>query len=214
MSSNVTPNDSRNRLSRLLILGPPGSGKRTQGVTLAQRLEIPALSTGELFRSMMCYDTPLAARLRDMVAHGSYVDDDTTNAVVDKRLNARECLNGFLVYGYPRTLGQVHHLDHLLSEQRARIDAVLCFEVDDEELVPRLLARGELLGRIDDQADTIRARLALYHEQTEPLVDFYRGRGQLISIDAVGSVKQVTERIDAALDRDDSAWGSSASGAH
>ncbi len=199
MSSNVTSDNGQTRLSRLLILGPPGSGKRTHGVALAQRLELPALSTGELFRSMMCYDTPLAARLRDMVAHGGYVEDDTTNAVVSKRLTAPDCSDGFLLYGYPRTVGQVHHLDHLLSQQEAVLDVVLSFEVDDDELVPRLLARGEQLGRIDDQADTIRARLALYHEQTEPLVDLYRGRGQLISIDAEGSVKQVKERIDAAL---------------
>ena len=199
MSSNVASEANQNRLSRLLILGPPGSGKRTQGIALAQQLELPALSTGELFRSMMCYDTPLAARIRDMVAHRGYVEDDTTNAVVSKRLTAHDCSDGFLLYGYPRTVGQVHHLDHLLSQQRAALDAVLCFEVDDDELVPRLLARGEQLGRIDDQAETIRARLALYHEQTEPLVDLYRGRGQLISVDATGSVKKVKERIDAAL---------------
>ena len=134
-----------------------------------------------------------------MVAHGGYVEDDTTNAVVSKRLTASDCSDGFLLYGYPRTVGQVHHLDQLLSQQRAALDAVLCFEVDDDELVPRLLARGEQLGRIDDQAETIRARLALYHEQTEPLVDLYRGRGKLISIDATGSVKKVKDRIDAAL---------------
>ncbi len=199
MSSNVRPDANHNHLSRLLILGPPGSGKRTQGSALAQQLELPALSTGELFRSMMCYDTPLAARLRDMVAHGGYVEDETTNAVVSKRLNASDCSNGFLLYGYPRTAGQVHHLDHLLSQQQTALDVVLSLEVEDDELVPRLLARGEQLGRIDDQADTVRARLALYHKQTEPLVDLYRDRGQLISVDATGSVKEVKERIDAAL---------------
>ena len=147
---------------------------------------------------MMCYDTPLAARLRDMVAHGGYVEDETTNAVVSKRLNAPDCSNGFLLYGYPRTAGQVHHLDYLLSQQQTALDVVLSLEVEDDG-VPRLLARGEQLGRIDDQADTVRARLALYHKQTEPLVDLYRDRGQLISVDATGSVKEVKVRIDAAL---------------
>lgn len=199
MSSNTPPHANPSRPSRLLILGPPGSGKRTQGVALAQLLELPPLSTGELFRSMMCYDTPLAARLRDMVAHGGYVEDETTNAVVSKRLNAQDCSNGFVLYGYPRTAGQVHHLDHLLSQQQTGLDAVLSFEIDDDELVPRLHARGEQLGRIDDQAETVRARLALYHKQTEPLVDLYRNRGLLISIDAKGSVKEVKDRIDAAL---------------
>ena len=199
MSSNIPPPANPRRLSRLLILGPPGSGKRTQGVALAQQLELPALSTGELFRSMMCYDTPLAARLRDMVAHGGYVEDETTNAVVSKRLNDHDCAQGFLLYGYPRTAGQVHHLDHLLSQQQTGLDAVISFEISDDELVPRLHARGEQLGRIDDQADTVRARLALYHKQTEPLIDLYRDRELLVSIDALGSVNEVKDRIDAAL---------------
>lgn len=198
MSSNATPAPAATRVPRLLVMGPPGSGKRTQAVSLAQRLEVPALSTGELFRAMMAYDTPLAARLRDAVAHGGYVDDETANAAVDRRLLS-ESPSGFLLYGYPRTLGQVRHLDAVLTGQSARLDAVVCLEVDEDELVRRLLARGEELGRIDDQVDTVRPRLALYREQTAPLVELYEQRGLVIRIDSTGSVRQVGERIDSAL---------------
>ncbi len=187
------------RPSRLLLMGPPGAGKRTQGVSLAQQLKIPALSTGELFRNMMSNDTPLAARLRNVVAYGGYVDDDITNAAVDRRLNSRECRTGFLIYGYPRTLNQVHHLDQLLEQQQAQLDAVVYFKMGDDELVDRLLAREEQLGRIDDRADTIRTRLALFHEQTEPLIDRYSTRGIVATIDAGGSFDQVADRISAAL---------------
>lgn len=185
--------------ARLLFIGPPGAGKRTQGVTFGRQLGIPSLSPGDLFRNLMGSDTTLAARLRDVVAHGGYVDDETTNSAVDRRLNSPECGNGFLVYGYPRTLNQVRHLDQLLEQQQAHLDAVLCFEMSDDELVDRLLAREAQLARIDDRADTIRTRLALYHQQTEPLITLYRARGIVTLIDAAGSIEDVKERIGTAL---------------
>jgi adenylate kinase len=168
-------------------------------VVLAQRLAIPAISPGELFRNIMCNDTPLAARLRDVVAYGGYVDDATTNAAVDKRLKEPDCHDGFLIYGYPRTLSQLQHLDDLLGEQQAQLDAVICFKVPDDELVERLVVRERQLGRIDDHADTIRVRLALFHEQTETLIDLYAARGLVVSIDATGTFAQVAQRIDVAL---------------
>jgi adenylate kinase len=185
--------------SRLLVMGAPGSGKRTQSVTLAQRLEVPSLSTGDLFRAMMCYDSPVSARLRDTVGHGGYVDDDTTNAAIDRRLEAPECQSGFLLYGYPRTTSQAAHLDQLLAGQHASLDTVVCLEVDDDVLFDRLVGREKQLGRIDDQYETVRPRLALYHEKTEPLVDRYRDRGLLVTVDGTGTVRQVAQRIDAAL---------------
>jgi adenylate kinase len=200
MSSSLTSNAAvSNQPSRLLIMGPPGSGKRTQGVTLGQRLEVPSLSTGDLFRTMMCYDTQVAARLRDTVGHGGYVDDDTTNAAIDRRLQTPEFRDGFLLYGYPRTAGQAAHLDQLLADQGTQLDAVLCLEVDDEELIDRLVAREEQLGRIDDHHETVRPKLALYREKTKPLVDLYSERGLLISVDGTGRVRQVTDRINQAL---------------
>jgi adenylate kinase len=202
MSSNTaTSTTVTTRLSRLLVMGPPGSGKRTQSGTLAQRLELANLSTGALFRSVMTYDTPVAARVRDAVGHGGYVDDATTNAAFDQEFDAQRFRAGFLLFGYPRTTAQAEHLDRLLAEQQTGLDAVLCLRVADDELIERLLARGEELHRIDDQAETIRPRLALYRERTEPLVELYRGRGLLVEVDGSGSVQQVADRIDAALQR-------------
>jgi adenylate kinase len=199
MSQATTSEASRSRHSRVLIMGPPGSGKRTQGVTLAQRLEVPSLSTGDLFRAAMCYETPMSARLRDTIARGGYVDDDTTNAAIDRRLEAAECADGFLLYGYPRTAGQAQHLDGLLANQGTQLDAVVCLDVEDDNLVERLIAREEQLGRIDDHPDTVGPRLALYREKTVPLVDAYRERGLLIEVDGTGTVREVAARVQSAL---------------
>lgn len=185
--------------SRVLLMGAPGSGKRTQGVALAQRLGVPSVSTGDLFRAIMTYDTRVAARVRDAVGHGGYVDDAITNDAVDERLVTDELRAGFLLYGYPRTAAQAQHLDRLLAEQQTAVDAVVCLRVDDDELVGRLHARGQELGRLDDRDETIRPRLALYREKTEPLVEEYRDRGLLVEVDGSGPVAQVGERIGAAL---------------
>lgn len=186
---------------RLLVMGAPGAGKRTQSGALAQRLGVPALSTGGLFRAVMTYDTPAAARVRDAVGHGGYVDDDTTNAAFDQAFEDARFRDGFLLFGYPRTAAQAEHLDRVLTEEQVTLDAVVCLKVGDDTLVGRLLARAEELHRVDDQAETIRPRLALYHQTTEPLLDLYRDRGLLLEVDGTGTVDEVAGRIDAALRR-------------
>lgn len=205
MSANATAGpgldaDAR-RPARLLVMGAPGSGKRTQSGALAQRLGLEALSTGDLFRAVMTYDTPVAARVRDAVGHGGYVDDATTNAAFDQEFEADRFRGGFLLFGYPRTAAQAEHLDQVLAQEHGSLDAVVCLRVADDTLVERLLARAEELHRIDDQAETIRPRLALYHQTTEPLLDLYRGRDLLLEVDGTGTVDEVAGRIDAALRR-------------
>ena len=187
--------------SRLLLMGAPGAGKRTQGAALAKRLGLPALSTGDLFRALMTYDTPAAARVRDAVGHGGYVDDGTTNAAFDEEFTTEQFAGGFLLFGYPRTTGQAAHLDQVLASQQTALDAVVCLQVSDDELVQRLLGRAEELHRIDDQAETIRPRLALYHETTEPLLDLYRDRGVLLEVDGTGTIDDVAQRVHAAVQR-------------
>lgn len=198
-STNPTTSAAGDEASRLLIMGPPGAGKGTQGVVLAHHLGVPAISTGDMFRALLRTETPLAKRVRDIVTRGGYVDDDTTNAIVDDRLEAADCAHGFLLDGYPRTVSQVHHLDELLRQQDAQLDAVVSLEVDEDEIVHRLTVRGQTDDRDDDQADTIRARLSVYREQTAHLTEQYRSRGLLISVEATGTVDQVTERINCAL---------------
>ncbi len=199
MTAPTPPAVTPGRPSRLLITGPPGAGKGTQAVFLAQRLDVPAISTGDMFRALLSSDTPLAMRVRDIMSRGAYVDDDTTNAIVDDRLRGGDCRAGFLLDGYPRTLSQVKHLDDVLQQQGSRLDAVVCLDVPEDELVTRLLARGRDQGRQDDQADTVRARLGVYRDQTAPVIGHYRARGLLVELQASGSVEQVTDRLVSAL---------------
>jgi adenylate kinase len=180
---------------RLLIMGPPGAGKGTQAVAVAAALGVPAISTGDMFRALQHASTPLAVKVRTIMADGGYVDDDTTNAIIADRLAASDCADGFLLDGYPRTLSQVAYLDELLAGTGTRLDAVISLHADEEEIVTRLVARGQHSGRSDDTAETIRTRLAVYREQTAPLLDTYGRRGLLLPVDGIGAVEEVGERI-------------------
>jgi adenylate kinase len=190
---------TRPNLARLLIMGPPGAGKGTQASSIAGRFGVPAVSTGDIFRRLQTADTPLAVRVRGIMAAGGYVDDETTNAIVAERLAAADCRDGFLLDGYPRTLGQVDTLDEILSATGHRVDAVVCLQAGEDELVERLMRRGREQGRADDTEETIRTRLAVYAQQTAPLIDTYRERGLLAEVDGLGDVGAVSARIYRAL---------------
>jgi adenylate kinase len=198
-NANTPPSPARPDLARLLILGPPGAGKGTQASSIAKHFGVPAVSTGDIFRGLQTADTPLAVRVRGIMAAGGYVDDETTNAIVAERLTATDCRDGFLLDGYPRTLGQVDTLDEILSKTGHRVDAVICLRAGEDELVERLLRRGREQGRTDDTEQTIRTRLAVYGQQTVPLIDTYRNRGLLAEVDGLGEIGVVSARIYQAL---------------
>jgi adenylate kinase len=185
---------------RLLIMGPPGAGKGTQAQRVAAHYEIPAISTGDMFRAMKTSDTPLARQLRAIVDSGGLVSDEITNAVVAERLTERDCVAGFLLDGYPRTLQQVEALDDFLASSGQSLDAVISLLADVDEVVDRLLKRAEVEGRSDDTVDTIRRRQAIYRRETEPLLEVYRDRGLLVEVDGLGAVEDVSARLFAALD--------------
>jgi adenylate kinase len=185
---------------RLLIMGPPGAGKGTQAKRIAEHYEIPAISTGDIFRAMKTADTPLARQVRAIMESGGYVSDEITNEIVKDRLAQPDCQKGFLLDGYPRTLQQVQTLDDYLAETGRPLDAVISLLADTDEVVARLLKRAEIDGRADDNEETIRVRLQVYAEQTEPLLDVYRSRGLLVEVDGLGGVDEVSERVFAALD--------------
>ena len=185
---------------RLLIMGPPGAGKGTQAQRVAEHYEIPAISTGDIFRAMKTSDTPLARQLRAIVDSGGYVSDETTNAIVAERLAESDCAAGFLLDGYPRTLLQVEALDAFLASSGQSLDAVISLLADVDEVVDRLLKRAETEGRSDDTADTIRRRQVIYARETEPLLEVYRDRGLLVEVDGLGAIEDVSARVFAALD--------------
>jgi adenylate kinase len=185
---------------QLLIMGPPGAGKGTQAKLIAEHYEIPAISTGDIFRAMKTSDTPLARQVRAIMESGGYVSDEITNDIVKDRLGHSDCDAGFLLDGYPRTLQQVQTLDDYLAETERALDAVISLVADTDEVVARLLRRAEIQGRSDDNEETIRVRLQVYAEQTEPLLEVYRPRGLLVEVDGLGEIDDVSERVFAALD--------------
>jgi adenylate kinase len=184
----------------LILFGPPGAGKGTQALRIAEHYGIPAISTGDIFRAMKHSDTPLARQVRTIMESGGYVSDEITNDIVKDRLAQGDCVTGFLLDGYPRTLQQVQTLDDYLAETDRPLHAVISLLADVEEVVARLLKRAEIDGRPDDNEETIRVRLQVYAEQTEPLLDLYRSRGMLIEVDGLGPIDEVSERVFAALD--------------
>ena len=185
---------------RLIILGPPGAGKGTQAKKIAEHYGIPAISTGDIFRSNVRDKTPLGLKVEEILDSGGYVPDEITNNLVRDRLNEEDAQKGFLLDGYPRTVDQVRELDEILEVHGHPLEEVLELTVDTEEVVARLLRRAQTDGRSDDTEEVIRARQQVYAEQTAPLVEIYRERGLLVQVDGLGDIDEVSERIYAALD--------------
>ena len=186
-------------------MGPPGAGKGTQAKTIAEKLGIPAISTGDIFRANVSQQTPLGLEAKKYMDKGDYVPDSVTNAMVRDRLNEADARVGFLLDGYPRTLAQVEELDKMLVEQGTAIDKVVVLTVDQDEIVARLLRRAEIEGRTDDTEDVIRKRQQVYAEQTAPLISVYAERGVLVEVDGMGAVDEVSSRIFEAIGATDSA---------
>jgi len=185
--------------TRLLLIGPPGAGKGTQAARLAEAFAIPAISTGDIFRSNVKEKTELGRQAKAFMDAGDNVPDSLTNALVRDRLEAADAQPGFLLDGYPRTADQVRELDDFLASNGTALNAVIELVADPDVVVERLRRRAIEQGRSDDDEAVVRHRLEVYGEQTAPLVDLYDGRGVLVKIDAIGEVATVTERITAAL---------------
>jgi adenylate kinase len=183
---------------RIVLVGPPGAGKGTQAARLAERLDAPHISTGDIFRENMKNETELGKEAQRYVDAGDLVPDEVTVKMVKDRLAQPDAAEGFLLDGFPRNTAQAQELETVLGELGQRLDAVLVFEVEDEELVKRLTARG----RSDDTEETIRHRQEVYRSETEPLIEHYSDIA--VRVDAVGSVDEITDRaMDALADEPD-----------
>jgi adenylate kinase len=186
--------------ARLLIVGPQGSGKGTQGVRIAEAFGIPAISTGDVFRAAVAAGTPLGEQVKAIIEAGDLVSDELTSAVVRDRLAQPDAAVGFLLDGYPRNVNQVMHLDEFLEGRDASLDAVIELDVPRDESIARLSLRAAEQGRSDDTEEVIANRLAIYERETAPILEVYSTRGIVDRIDGVGSLDEITERIVAALE--------------
>jgi len=213
---------------RIVLVGPPGAGKGTQAQFIASHLSIPAISTGDIFRRNVSQGTQLGREAKKYMDAGDLVPDAVTIAMVRDRIAEPDAHDGFLLDGFPRNIAQAEVLDEMLRDLGVKLDSVLELVVDDDEVVRRLAGRrtcrhcgrvwhvdfdppkeagtcdacgGELFQRDDDREETIRHRLEVYAEQTEPLIDYYGDRGILVGIDATGPVEDITQRALDALRR-------------
>lgn len=182
-------------MKRIVLLGPPGSGKGTQAARLAADLGVPAISTGEMLRSAVAAGTPLGRTVAGIMNAGRLVDDATMADVVTARLAENDAQGGFLLDGYPRTLPQAETLGEILAEQGVELEGVVLIDVPPEVLVERALLRQ----RADDTAEVIRERLAVYARETAPLIGYYRDRGLLEEIDGHRTMDEVTAALLAVL---------------
>lgn len=174
---------------KLLFIGPPGAGKGTQASLVAERLGVPHISTGEMFRHHVSHGTDLGQRVKAIMEEGSYVPDEITVAMLAERLAEPDARPGYILDGFPRTGPQVEALDELIGPNG--LDRVVLFEVDEDALAERMLERG----RTDDTEETIRNRFKIYEEQTAPLIATYGERGLVVTVDGIGEVDEVTERV-------------------
>ena len=193
-------------MTRLLLVGPPGAGKGPQAAILAETFGVPAISTGDIFRSNVANETPLGLQVKAIMEAGEYVPDSLTNEIVAHRLREPDARSGFLLDGYPRTPDQVDELDRILAADNAALDVVVLLVADADVVVARLLKRATEQGRLDDTEEIIRHRMNLYVEQTSPIIDGYDARNLVVRVNALGAVDEVTARIvDALAQRDISA---------
>jgi adenylate kinase len=190
---------------RLILLGPPGSGKGTQAQRLIHRYGIVQLSTGEMLRAAVAAQTPVGLKARDVMASGGLVPDDIVIGIISDRLDQPDAMKGFILDGFPRTVPQAEALDELLKKKRIKLDAVIELRVNESALLQRvetrvaeMRSRGEEV-RVDDTPEVLTKRLASYRSQTEPLIHYYSERRKLLTVDGMMTIEHVTQEIDRIL---------------
>lgn len=184
----------------LLVLGPQGAGKGTQSARISREYGIPHIATGDMFRALDT-STELGRKVKEIMDRGDLVPDDATIAMIEDRLSQADAAEGFVLDGFPRTLAQAEALDAMLGGIGRGLDAILFFDVPDSVGLERALGRAATEGRSDDTPDAIAKRLAVYHEQTEPIVEHYRVTGKLVPLHAERSIEEVWREISAALEQ-------------
>jgi adenylate kinase len=177
----------------LILFGPPGAGKGTQAEKLVEYFNIPHLSTGNIFRANIQNKTPLGKKVKSILDEGKLVPDETVVELVADELDNPKYDDGVVLDGFPRTVGQAEALDQYLESNGKKVDALVTLDVPEEELVSRILSRGE--GRSDDTPEKIKTRLQVYKKETEPVLNYYKKQGVVEEIDGVGEVDEIFQRI-------------------
>jgi adenylate kinase len=185
---------------RIVLLGPPGSGKGTQAGLLQRRLNVPHISTGELLRAAVAAGTPLGMQAKAKMDAGELVPDDLVLGLLEERLSQPDAAAGYLLDGYPRNVAQCQALDHLLGKLDQSLNRALALIVDEEQIVERLAVRAQQESRSDDSEAVVRNRLQVYRQQTAPVIDYYRKAGILTEIPGMGEIEAINQRLLAALD--------------
>lgn len=207
---------------KLVLVGPPGCGKGTQAVLIREEYNVPQISTGDILRAAVREGSELGKKVGQLMNTGSLISDDIIIDVMKERIGKEDCRHGYILDGFPRTLGQARALDEMLGSKAEKLDAVISFEVSDEEVVKRLSGRRQctkcgdgyhvefkkpekngtcnkcgssLYQREDDKEDTVRARLRVYRDQTEPLLNYYKKAGILKSVDGIGSIDEIFKKV-------------------
>lgn len=183
---------------RIIIFGPPGAGKGTQAKLISEEYGIPHLSTGEIFRSAIKNETPLGKEVKTILDAGNLVPDEKVVGLVEEELKDDQYDDGYILDGFPRTVPQAKAFDTILDKKGKSLDAFLQLEVPENELVDRILSRGE--GRSDDTPEKVKNRLAVYRQETEPVLNYYKEQDIVETIDGVGSIEDIFGRIMDTLD--------------
>ena len=180
---------------KIILLGAPGAGKGTQAQFIMNKFGIPQISTGDMFRAAIKAGTELGKQAKALMDEGKLVPDELTVALVKDRISQPDCANGFLLDGFPRTIPQAEALKKMLAERGHNVAAMIELFVPEDELMKRLVLRGQQSGRSDDNEETIKKRLNVYHTQTSPLIDWYKSEGIHHHVEGLGSVEEIFNRI-------------------
>ncbi|HBQ58903.1 MAG TPA: adenylate kinase [Balneolaceae bacterium] len=181
----------------IILFGPPGAGKGTQAKLLQDEFNIPHLSTGNIFRSAIKNETPLGVKVKSILDNGELVPDETVVELVADELKKEKYKDGYILDGFPRTVAQAEAFDSFLEENNDSLDAFIYLSVPEEELVKRILSRGE--GRSDDTKEKVKTRLEVYRNETKPVMDFYADQNKVQEINGLGSIEEIFGRIKSAL---------------
>ncbi|MEM1327184.1 MAG: adenylate kinase [Bacteroidota bacterium] len=185
-------------MKNIILFGPPGSGKGTQAAILVDKFDLLHISTGDLFRYEMGNDTPLGLQAKSFIAKGELVPDEVTIGMLTNKVDANPDVKGIIFDGFPRTIRQAEALDELLAERGVAVNEVLALEVDEDEIVKRLLERGKTSGRKDDSnEEIIRNRIAVYRRETEAVFGYYAEKDKALKLDGIGTIAEVAERLEA-----------------